>query len=97
MESKPSSPKEAEEVEEDSKRRTVLSLSLSVKDKKILKKLSMEKEKTIASIIHQLIEKADYQRKRRWQKKKLLPTYLYPECWRNAGLLTIPKAATSNR
>lgn len=62
MKSKPSSPKEVEEVEEDSKRRTVLSLSLSVKDKKILKKLSMEKEKTIASIIHQWIEKAESER-----------------------------------
>lgn len=62
MESKPSSPKEVEKVEEDSKRRTVLSLSLSVKDKKILKKLSMEKEKTIAFIIHQWIEKAESER-----------------------------------
>ena len=62
MGSKPSSPKAVEEGEEDSKRRTVLSLSLSVKDKKILKKLSMEEEKTIASIIHQWIEKAESKR-----------------------------------
>ena len=62
MENEPSSPEGVEEGEEDSKRRTVLSLSLSVKDKKILKKLSMEEEKTIASIIHPWIEKAESER-----------------------------------
>ena len=62
MEDKTSGPKKGEEAEEDSKRRTVLSLSLSVKDKKILKKLSMEKERTIASIIHQWIEEAESER-----------------------------------
>lgn len=47
----------AESANNDEEKRTTLSLSLTVSDKKALKLMAMEQDTTIAAIIHEWIAK----------------------------------------
>ena len=40
----------------DKKDRTILSLSITVEDKKILKRMALERDMTVAALIHEWIE-----------------------------------------
>lgn len=45
----------AKVVSDENEKRTTLSLSLTVSDKKALKRMALEKDTTVASIIHEWI------------------------------------------
>ena len=45
----------AKVISDENEKRTTLSLSLTVSDKKVLKRLALEKDTTVASIIHEWI------------------------------------------